>query len=80
MLILKPEEHLSTLSKLEKLFLSRRMCGFCEQLLNRNSCGSIYCDNECTDSDIINRRKRCLKTYKPRGLKRELSKEKEETK
>jgi len=60
-----PKEHLSTLNKLEKLFLSRRVCGLCEQALDRNLCGSIW--GGCEDSDIISRRKSCLKTYKPRN-------------
>jgi len=59
-----PKEHLDSLSKLEKLFLSRRVCGLCEQALHRNSCGAIW--DGCKDSDIISRRKSCLETYRPR--------------
>jgi len=60
-----PKEHLSTLNKLEKLFLSRRTCDFCDEALDRNSCGAI--GDSCKDSDIISRRKRCLETYEPRN-------------
>ena len=59
-----PKEHSATLTKLEKLFLSRRECAWCNQRLDRNSCAAI--EEPCEDSDIINRRKRCLKTYKPK--------------
>lgn len=66
-----PPEHpesygqfLKSKTKLERLYLSRRVCAFCEQPLNRE-CGSIF-GPKCTDVELIIRAERCLAKYKPR--------------
>ena len=61
-------EQLTSLSRLEKRFLSRRICWLCEQQLDLPRCGSMYGDTrqDCTKDIRVERRKECLKTYKPR--------------
>jgi hypothetical protein len=56
------------MTRLERRFLSRRVCGLCERSLDRidtpRDCGAI--GDRCSDDVISERRQRCLETYKPR--------------
>ncbi len=62
------------LTKLQKQYLSRRACAFCEQPLDRLVCYTSLTPDEqpCTLEQLESRQLRCLKEYKPRksrGLK-----------
>lgn len=59
------KEQLASLNRNEKRFLSRRECALCGMPLNKPGCGAIY--GQCDEETRIERRKRCLETYKPRG-------------
>jgi hypothetical protein len=50
----------------QRQYLSRRVCGLCEMPLHRDSCGSIY-GPPCTKEFLAERRSKCLKEYKPRA-------------
>lgn len=64
------KEHWESLSKNEKRFLKNYVCGWCEHGLDNNLC---YDSNSlCSDEKIIERRKKCLKNYKPRKQKDEV--------
>lgn len=58
-------DQIFVLTKGEKRFLSRRVCGLCEQPLTRKDCGAMLFP-KCSAEVIADRRARCLKTYKPR--------------
>ena len=58
-------EHLKSLTIGEKRYLRRFECMLCGHHLDRPGCSSVY--GRCSDEVIINRRKSCLKNYKPRG-------------
>jgi hypothetical protein len=60
----KEREQVNALSKLEKRFLSRRCCGLCDHPLDQAGCSAIY--EACPEELRMDRRTRCLKTYKPR--------------
>jgi hypothetical protein len=64
------KEYLVSLSKKERAFLSRRSCSLCSLPLNKIGCSAIYREtgDYCTPTSRINRRKECLKTYKPRRI------------
>lgn len=67
----KEELQLSILSKNARIYLSKRGCMACEKPLNQKGCGSFY--EACSEQTRIERRKNCLKKYKPRtfsGLNR----------
>ena len=53
------------LTKKEKRFLSRRICGWCEQSLDRDWCAAIW--EKCSEETRAKRVEDCLQTYKPRG-------------
>lgn len=52
------------LTKLEKRFLSRRECAWCEHRLDWPGCSAIY--EKCSPTQQAARRSRALKTYRPR--------------
>ena len=52
------------LTRNEKRFLSRFVCVWCEQRLDREECSAIY--SRCTKEEMAKRRADVLKTYKPR--------------
>jgi len=58
------KEHLKSLSKNEKRFLSNFVCAWCGHRLDRVGCSAIYgpCDNQTR----INRRTKALNGYRPR--------------
>lgn len=59
------KEQLESLSKKEKAYLNRRVCGWCENTsLGETGCYAVF--KKCTESTRIERRKRCLSGYKPR--------------
>ena len=60
-------EHLKTLTKNEKRYLSKFECAWCDQPLNRVGCSAVY--SHCSDQTRIDRRKKCLKKYKPRNTR-----------
>lgn len=49
----------------EKKFLSRRICSWCDQSLDKDWCAAIF--EKCPDETRIKRREDCLKTYRPRN-------------
>jgi hypothetical protein len=53
------------MTKGERRFLSRRVCGWCEMPLHRDSCQALY--DPCSSETIALRRRRCLETYRPRS-------------
>ena len=56
-----------SLSRLEKSWLRRRYCGWCEAPVDTNTCFCMYGD-KCTDKMLNERRGRWLaEDYKPRG-------------
>ena len=62
------KKYLKGLTRLERGFLSRRICGLCEIQLHRGCCGGIW--ERCLDDTMITRAKNALKTYKPRNIGR----------
>lgn len=52
------------LTKLQKRFLSRRQCAWCEHRLDWPGCSAIY--EKCSEKQQEKRRRRALTTYKPR--------------
>lgn len=52
------------LTRLQRLYLSRRVCGWCDMPLHRDSCGAIY--ERCSTGTRAKRRARCLAQYKQR--------------
>ena len=52
------------LSRNEKQYLSRRICSWCENPLDRPSCGAIY--EKCSVENRMTRLEKCLADYKPR--------------
>jgi hypothetical protein len=52
------------LTRLQKRYLSRRICWLCEQPLDRDWCGAIY--EQCPEEVREERRLDCLKHYRPR--------------
>ena len=52
------------MTKNEKKFLSRHICSWCEQPLDKDWCGAIF--EKCPDHVRLKRQRECLKTYKPR--------------
>lgn len=59
---------LTDLTPAEKRFLSRRLCAWCGQRLDRDGCGAIW--KRCSIVQREERRRKCLETYKPRGARR----------
>jgi hypothetical protein len=59
---------MSALTKLQKRFLSRRICAWCDHRLDWPGCSAIY--SKCSPAEQEKRRRAALKTYKPR-LKQE---------
>ena len=53
-----------SLTKLERKYLSRRLCMLCEARLDRDHCYAIY--ETCTKENRDQRRADCLTEYKPR--------------
>jgi len=62
---MKETEQIAALSKNQRRFLSHRICGWCEQPLNRAGCGAIF-GGICDEDFRAGRRGECLATYKPR--------------
>lgn len=58
------KEFLSSLSKGEKRYLKKFECAWCEHGLKNPGCSAI--SDSCTEEKRIERRKNCLKNYKPR--------------
>ena len=56
---------MASLTKNERRYLSRRVCGLCEMPIDRDNCGSIY-GPPCSEEVRRDRRARCLSEYKPR--------------
>lgn len=48
----------------EKRYLRRFACAWCDQSLARDDCSAIW--ERCTDEQREQRRRDCLKNYKPR--------------
>lgn len=65
------KEQLASLSCNERRFLSRRRCALCEWPLHKPGCRAIF--HGCDEESRIERRKRCLETYKPRRRKKKES-------
>ena len=55
------------LSRLERLYLSRRACFLCEARLDRDECFAI--GERCSQAVRDERRRKCLATYKPRAAR-----------
>lgn len=53
-----------SLTKLERQYLSRRVCYLCEAKLNTDHCYAVY--EKCTKETRDKRRADCLSHYKPR--------------
>jgi hypothetical protein len=53
------------LTKNQRRYLRRKVCGLCDMPLSEDSCGSIY-GPACTKEFLKDRRTRCLLEYKPR--------------
>jgi hypothetical protein len=64
----KDARALADITPAEKRFLSRRVCSWCGQRLDRDECGSAY--ERCSAEARARRRRKCLETYKPRGARR----------
>ena len=64
-------QQLKALSKNEKAFLSRRICAWCDTPLDRLGCSAIW--DKCDEATRITRRRKCLKTYKPRQTPKQRS-------
>jgi hypothetical protein len=62
---------LFTFTKLEKRYLSRRVCAWCEMPLDREGCAAIY--DECPPEVRLRRRLDCLSHYRPRPPSRPLA-------
>jgi hypothetical protein len=58
------KEFFSSLSKGEKRYLARFECAWCGHGLSYTGCSAIY--ESCTEETRIQKRKDCLKNYKPR--------------
>jgi hypothetical protein len=57
---------LAALTTKERRFLARRICGWCYQRLDRDSCSAIYRNCICTPEYRASRRETLLKVvYKP---------------
>jgi hypothetical protein len=56
---------MADLTKGERRRLSRYACGWCDQPLDRDTCGSIY-GPQCSEETRSKRRDDCLSEYKPR--------------
>lgn len=56
---------LADCTKLQRRYLSRRVCFLCEQPLNSDYCGAIF-EGKCAPEVIEQRRSDCLKEYRPR--------------
>jgi len=56
-------QQLKALSRNEKQFLYRHLCGWCDQRLDANFCSAIR--DGCNAQVRIERRVECLKSYKP---------------
>jgi hypothetical protein len=52
------------LTKLQKRYLSRRICGFCDMRLDQDGCGALW--GGCSPDEQERRRQNCLSHYKPR--------------
>ena len=61
-------EQLAKLDKYQKRYLSHRRCGLCEHPLDHKGCGSHY--EACPEGVRIERRRNCLRGYKPRKARR----------
>jgi len=59
-------QQLEMLNKKEKAFLAKHQCLWCGMSLNRPGCGEIY--KRCDETTRIERRQKCLRTYRPRKL------------
>ncbi len=57
-------EHYLSLSPLQRRRLKRYGCGWCDARLD-GGCASIF-GPSCTDAQLIARREKCLKEYRPR--------------
>ena len=64
----KEKEQLAALTPLQRRYLSRRLCWLCDYPLNRTGCPEGV--DPCTEEVRIERRKCCLKEYKPRPWSR----------
>ena len=53
------------MTKNESRYLRRFVCGWCDQPLDRDTCGSIY-GPKCSEETRSKRRDDCLSEYKPR--------------
>jgi len=63
------------LTKNQKRYLSRRVCGLCEQQLNRintpQDCCPMFGGERCSQEIIDERRSDCLSNYKPKQTQTE---------
>lgn len=63
----KEKIQLSTLGRLERQYLSRRVCALCEHRLDLPGCGVLF-DDPCQEDIRIKRRNKCLSKYRPRKM------------
>jgi hypothetical protein len=53
------------LTRLERRYLSRRICWLCDQRLDRTVCLAFH-EPRCTREQMHERRLKCLEHYRPR--------------